>query len=103
MEVCEGSRPDGHEEVCFSCSLCPVCEAQEVLLKVEDERDGLVTKVEELESDLSTVQQAQADAKKEGGDYEAECTELRSRVETLEADNSLLQDEVGKLRSSGRG
>jgi predicted nuclease with TOPRIM domain len=102
MEVCEGSRPDGHEEVCFSCRLCPACEAQEALRDVGAERDGLVVKIDGLESDLSAAQQEQS-AKKERDEYEAECTELRSRVETLEADNSLLQDEVGKLRADSHG
>lgn len=50
MEICSGeSLAESHEEIAYECSRCPLCEEIENRKVVEEERDNLQTKLDNIE------------------------------------------------------
>jgi len=48
MELCG----DGHEEICFDCRNCPVCEAQDEIADLEDRIIDLENEIDELRTEI---------------------------------------------------
>ena len=53
MEICNGSWPSEHEEVCYDSRICPVCDAKKEISQLEDTVEELKTQVGELEDKVS--------------------------------------------------
>ena len=47
---------DGHEEVCYDGSDCPVCEKQEELDDVQEDLDAAEEKIKELEEQITNLE-----------------------------------------------
>lgn len=62
LSVCD----DGHDEVCYTDRLCPVCEALKLASRYEDERDNHKRGEEILRGDLDASVAENGELRKEG-------------------------------------
>ena len=87
MEMCS----NGHEEICHSERYCPLCEVNDKIQSLEEERDelmevssGYVERIDELQDTRDVLM-------KDVGELEMECDKLIEKVAELE-------EERGKLK-----
>lgn len=63
MELCS----NGHDEICFTCRYCPICEAktesENEIAKLKSKTETLENRIEDLESENQELQAQIAEGK----------------------------------------